>query len=64
MATQLVTYFVTSPNLHTQAPNMAGEIYSVPTDQVISPKLSTIEQYAYAVGFDLEINFVPIQKST
>ena len=24
-----------------------------------SPKLSTIEQYAHAVGYDVEINFVP-----
>jgi DNA-binding XRE family transcriptional regulator len=25
----------------------------------ISPKLSTIEEYANAVGYDIEINFIP-----
>ena len=29
----------------------------------ISPKLSTIEEYAKAVGYKLEINFVPTNKS-
>ena len=29
-----------------------------------SPKLSTIEEYAQAVGYKVEINFVPIESST
>lgn len=29
-----------------------------------SPKLSTIEEYAQAVGYKVEINFVPIKSST
>ena len=29
-----------------------------------SPKLSTIEQYAQAVGYKVEINFVPIDSSS
>lgn len=29
-----------------------------------SPKLSTIEEYAQAVGYKVEINFVPIEPST
>jgi hypothetical protein len=28
-----------------------------------SPKLSTIEEYARAVGYKVEINFVPIKSS-
>jgi len=31
---------------------------------VNSPKLSTIEEYAHAVGYDIEINFVPSHKSS
>ena len=29
-----------------------------------SPKLSTIQEYAQAVGYKVEINFVPIESST
>jgi transcriptional regulator with XRE-family HTH domain len=29
-----------------------------------SPKLSTIEEYAQAVGYKIEINFVPIESSS
>lgn len=29
-----------------------------------SPKLSTIEEYAQAVGYDIEIKFTPISKSS
>ena len=29
-----------------------------------SPKLSTIEEYVQAVGYKVEINFVPIESST
>ncbi len=29
-----------------------------------SPKLSTIEEYAQVVGYDVEIKFIPIQKNT
>jgi len=29
-----------------------------------SPKLSTIENYAEAVGYNVEINFIPMHKST
>jgi transcriptional regulator with XRE-family HTH domain len=47
--------------LHTQKSNISRlENANSPG----SPKLSTIEQYAYAVGYDLEINFVRKQKST
>ena len=28
-----------------------------------SPKLSTIEEYAHAVGYKIEINFLPIESS-
>jgi len=47
--------------LHTQKGNISRLENA---NSTISPKLSTIEQYAYAVGYDLEINFVPKQKST
>ena len=47
--------------LHTQKSNISRLENANSTN---SPKLSTIEQYAYAVGYDLEINFVPKQKST
>jgi len=42
--------------LHTQKSNIS-RLENV--NSSISPKLSTIEQYANAVGFDVEINFVP-----
>ncbi len=29
-----------------------------------SPKLSTIEEYAKAIGYKVEINFVPVESST
>ena len=47
--------------LHTQKSNIS-RLENV--NSTISPKISTIEQYAYAAGFDLEINFVPKEKST
>jgi len=47
--------------LHTQKSNISRLENA---NSANSPKLSTIEQYAYAVGYDLEINFVPTQKST
>ncbi len=41
--------------LHTQKSNISRlESASTPN----SPKLSTIEQYAHAVGYDVEINFI------
>lgn len=41
--------------LHTQKSNISRlENATTPN----SPKLSTIEQYAHAVGYDIEINFV------
>ena len=47
--------------LHTQKSNISRLENA---NSVNSPKLSTIEQYAHAVGYDIEINFVPIHKST
>lgn len=47
--------------LHTQKSNISRLANA---NSVNSPKLSTIEQYAHAVGYDIEINFVPIDKST
>ena len=46
--------------LHTQKSNISGLENA---NSTISPKLSTIEQYANAVGYDIEINFVPAQKN-
>jgi DNA-binding XRE family transcriptional regulator len=46
--------------LHTQKSNIS-RLESVNTTN--SPKLSTLEQYAHAVGYNLEINFVPMQKN-
>ena len=42
--------------LHTQKSNIS-RLENAATSN--SPKLSTIEQYAHAVGYDLEINFIP-----
>lgn len=42
--------------LHTKKSNIS-RLENV--NSKISPKLSTIEQYAKAVGYKLEINFVP-----
>jgi len=42
--------------LHTKKSNIS-RLENV--NSKISPKLSTIEQYAKAVGYNLEINFVP-----
>ncbi|MCP4270753.1 MAG: helix-turn-helix transcriptional regulator [Gammaproteobacteria bacterium] len=47
--------------LHTQKSNISRLENASSAN---SPKLSTIEQYAHAVGYDIEINFVPIHKST
>ncbi len=47
--------------LHTQKSNIS-RLESV--NATSSPKLSTLEHYAHAVGYNLEINFVPMQKST
>ena len=46
--------------LHTQKSNISRLENASSTN---SPKLSTIEQYALAVGYDVEINFVPKRKS-
>ena len=46
--------------LHTQKSNISRLENA---NSVNSPKLSTIEQYAKAVGYDVEINFVPTQNS-
>jgi DNA-binding XRE family transcriptional regulator len=42
--------------LHTQKSNIS-RLENATTSN--SPKLSTIERYAHAVGYELEINFVP-----
>lgn len=42
--------------LHTQKSNISRLENA---NSVNSPKLSTIEEYAHAVGYDIEINFVP-----
>ena len=42
--------------LHTQKSNIS-RLENV--NAVNSPKLSTIEEYAHAVGYDVEIKFVP-----
>lgn len=42
--------------LHTQKSNISRLENA---NSTISPKLSTIEQYAHAVGYDLEIKFIP-----
>jgi transcriptional regulator with XRE-family HTH domain len=47
--------------LHTQKSNISRLENA---NSVNSPKLSTIEQYAHAVGYDIEINFIPSQKSS
>ncbi|MGD1863916.1 MAG: helix-turn-helix domain-containing protein [Phormidesmis sp.] len=46
--------------LHTQKSNIS-RLENV--DSLSSPKLSTIEEYAQAMGYKLEINFVPIDLS-
>jgi len=46
--------------LHTQKSNIS-RLENVSSS--ISPKLSTIEQYASAVGYEVEINFVPKENS-
>jgi len=46
--------------LHTQKSNISRlENANSPN----SPKLSTIEKYAHAVGYDVEINFIPKNNS-
>lgn len=47
--------------LHTQKSNIS-RLENV--DSVSSPKLSTIEEYAQAMGYRLEINFVPLDASS
>ena len=47
--------------LHTQKSNISRLENA---NSVNSPKLSTIEEYAHAVGYDIEINFVPLQKKS
>jgi DNA-binding XRE family transcriptional regulator len=42
--------------LHTQKSNISRLENA---NSVNSPKLSTIEQYAQAVGYDIEIKFIP-----
>ncbi len=45
--------------LHTQKSNISRLENA---SSVNSPKLSTIEQYAQAVGYDIKISFVPKKK--
>ena len=45
--------------LHTQKSNISRLENATSTN---SPKLSTIEQYADAVGYDIKISFVPKKK--
>ena len=47
--------------LHTQKSNISRLENA---NSTISPKLSTIEQYAQVIGYDIEIKFVPIHKNT
>lgn len=47
--------------LHTQKSNISRLENA---NSSSSPKLSTIEQYAHAVGYDVEINFVPTDQRT
>ena len=47
--------------LHTKKSNIS-RLENV--NSSISPKLSTIEEYAKAVGYQLKINFIPQVKST
>ena len=47
--------------LHTQKSNISRLENANSTN---SPKLSTIEEYAQAVGYDIEIKFKPIHKNT
>ena len=47
--------------LHTQKSNIS-RLENVNSSS--SPKLSTIEEYAFAIGYKVEINFVPIKPST
>ncbi len=47
--------------LHTQRSNISRLESASSTS---SPKLSTIEEYARAVGYTVEINFVPIKSSS
>lgn len=42
--------------LHTQKSNISRLENA---NSINSPKLSTIEQYAHAVGYDVEIKFIP-----
>ena len=44
--------------LHTQKSNISR------LENANSPKLSTIEEYAHAVVYDIEVNFVPLQKNS
>lgn len=45
--------------LHTQKSNIS-RLENV--NSQVSPKLSTIEEYAKALGYKLEINFVPLSQ--
>jgi len=47
--------------LHTQKSNISRLENANSTN---SPKLSTIEEYAQAVGYDIEIKFIPTHKNT
>lgn len=47
--------------LHTQKSNISRLENA---NSINSPKLSTIEQYAHAVGYDIEINFIPTPKNS
>ena len=47
--------------LHTQKSNIS-RLENV--NSSTSPKLSTIEEYAHAIGYDIEVNFVPMSHIT
>lgn len=47
--------------LHTQKSNISRLENASSTS---SPKLSTIEQYAHAAGYEVKIDFVPIENGT
>ena len=49
-------FWIASYFLHTKKSNIS-RLENV--NSKISPKLSTIEEYARAVGYKLEINFIP-----
>ena len=47
--------------LHTKKSNIS-RLENV--NSKISPKISTIESYAKAIGYNLEVNFIPLSQNT